>query len=119
MLPLQRPASSAFGLVMGLLAHAVGWPIVRGGTQRLAEALVGHLVSMGGQTRIGCEISSTADLPPHQAALLDLTPRQILNVAGGSLPESYRRQLQRYRYGPGVCKVDWALDGPIPWTAQA
>ena len=118
-LPLQRPASSAFGLVMGLLAHAVGWPIVRGGTQRLAEALVGHLVSMGGQTRTGCEISSTADLPPHHIALLDLTPRQILNVAGGSLPLSYRRQLQRYRYGPGVCKVDWALDGPIPWTAQA
>jgi phytoene dehydrogenase-like protein len=118
-LPLQRPASAAFGLVMCMLGHAVGWPIVRGGTQRLAEALVGYLSSLGGQTRTGCEISSTAELPAHQAALLDLTPRQILNVAGEPLPQSYRRQLQRYRYGPGVCKLDWALDGPIPWTAEA
>jgi phytoene dehydrogenase-like protein len=118
-LPLQRPASSAFGLVMCLLAHAVGWPIVRGGTRNLADALVGYFRSLGGEARTECEISSTVQLPPHRAALLDLTPRQILSVAGDTLPEGYRRQLQRYRYGPGVCKVDWALDGPIPWTAPA
>jgi phytoene dehydrogenase-like protein len=118
-LPLERPASSAFGLVMCLLAHAVGWPIVRGGTRHLADALVGYFTSLGGKARTECEISSTAQLPPHQAALLDLTPRQVLSLAGGTLPDSYRRQLQRYRYGPGVCKVDWALKGPIPWTAPA
>ena len=119
MLPLERPVSAAFGLVLGMLGHAVGWPIVRGGSQRLAEALVAYLGSLGGQTRTCSEIASLAEVPRHRAALLDLAPRQILRLDGAVLPGPYRRQLARYRYGPGIFKVDWALDRPIPWTAEA
>jgi phytoene dehydrogenase-like protein len=118
-LPLERPASAAFGLVLAMLAHAVGWPIVRGGSQKLADALVGHLQALGGEVRTSCRISSLSELPAHRAALLDLTPRQVIEVAGTALPPGYRRQLARYKYGPGVFKMDWALDAPIPWTSDA
>jgi phytoene dehydrogenase-like protein len=117
-LPLERPASAAFGLVLGMLAHAVGWPIVGGGTRRLAEALVAYLAALGGEVRTNCSVESVNTLPPHRVALLDVTPRQVDAIAGAALPDTYRRLLGRYRYGPGVCKVDWALDAPIPWTAQ-
>ena len=118
-LPLERPVSAAFGLVLGMLAHAVGWPIARGGTQRVADALVGYLGSLGGQTNTSMYVTSLSELPRHRAALLDLTPRQVLGIEGTELPKRYRRQLARYRYGPGVFKVDWALETPIPWTAEA
>jgi phytoene dehydrogenase-like protein len=118
-LPLERPVSAAFGLVLGMLAHAVGWPVVRGGTGRLAEALVAYLGSLGGHTRVNCRVDSLAELPRHRAALLDLVPRHILEIGDARLPAAYRGQLARYRHGPGVFKVDWALDAPIPWTAEA
>jgi len=119
MLPLERPVSAAFGLVLGMLGHAVGWPIVRGGSQRLAEALVAYLGTLGGHTRTRSQIDSLADVPRHRAVLLDLAPRQILTIGGAILPVAYRRQLARFRYGPGIFKVDWALDQPIPWIAEA
>jgi phytoene dehydrogenase-like protein len=117
MLSLDHPLSAAFGLVLGASAHAVGWPMARGGSQKLGGALASYLRSLGGEIVTRHPIESMDDLPPAQAVLFDLTPRQLLRIAGRRLPEGYRRQLARYRYGPGVFKVDWALDGPIPWRA--
>jgi phytoene dehydrogenase-like protein len=117
-LPLRAPASASFGLVLGLLGHAVGWPLVRGGSQRIADALAAHLRSLGGEIVTDAPVSSLDDLPSARAVLFDLTPRQILAIAGERLPARYRRSLSRYRYGPGVFKLDWALDGEIPWIAQ-
>jgi phytoene dehydrogenase-like protein len=119
MLPLERPVSTGFGLLLGLLAHAVGWPLARGGTQRVTDALIGYLRSLGGEVHTSTPVLALAELPAHEVALLNLTPRQVLSIAGSSLPERYCRVLRRFRYGPGVFKVDWALDGPIPWTASA
>jgi phytoene dehydrogenase-like protein len=118
MLSMRTPASAAFGLVLLMTAHAVGWPVARGGSQRLADALVDHLRSLGGTVETGRRVESLDELGPGAApVLLDVTPRQLLRIAGGRLPERYRRRLSRYRYGPGIFKLDWALDGPIPWTA--
>jgi phytoene dehydrogenase-like protein len=114
-LPLDRPITAAFGLAMFATAHTAGWPIVRGGTQRLAEALAAHLRSLGGEIVTGWEVRSLGELPPARVVLFDLSPRSILSIANQQLPNRYRRQLERYRYGPGVFKIDWALDGPIPW----
>jgi phytoene dehydrogenase-like protein len=116
-LPLERPVSAGFGLLLGLLGHVVGWPLARGGTQRVTDALIGCLRSLGGEVRTGTRVSSINELPAHELALLDLTPRQVLAVAGSRLPARYTRVLRRFRYAAGVFKVDWALDGPIPWTA--
>lgn len=116
-LPLERMGSAAFGLVLGTLGHVVGWPMPRGGSQAVADALAGHLAALGGTIRTGCPVRDLRQLPAARAVLLDLTPRQFLALAGDRLPARYRGQLQRYRYGPGVFKLDWALDGPIPWTA--
>jgi phytoene dehydrogenase-like protein len=118
-LPLERPATSGFGLVLTMLAHSVGWPMAKGGSQRIAEALAAYLRSMGGEIETGRPIGSLGELPAAPAYLLDITPRQLLCLAGDRLPDGYRRRLERYRYGPGVCKVDYALDGPIPWQAEA
>ncbi len=117
MLSLRTQASAAFGLVLALSAHRVGWPIARGGSQQLADALALHLRSVGGEIETGRPIATLNELPPAAATLLDVTPRQLLRVAGTRLPAGYRRRLSRYRYGPGVFKLDWALDGPIPWAA--
>ncbi|HET7038106.1 MAG TPA: NAD(P)/FAD-dependent oxidoreductase [Thermomicrobiaceae bacterium] len=118
MLPLERPPSAAFGLVLGLLGHAVGWPLVEGGTQRLAEALARHLTALGGEIVTGRRIESLDELAA-KTILFDLSPRQLEALAGERFPAAYRRQLRRYRYGPGVFKLDWALAGPIPWRAPA
>jgi phytoene dehydrogenase-like protein len=117
MLSLRAPVSAAFGLVLTLSAHAVGWPVARGGSQRLADALASHLRSLGGSVETGRPVESLDELPGDATTLLDVTPRQLLALAGARLPALYRRRLARYRYGPGVFKLDWALDGPIPWTA--
>jgi phytoene dehydrogenase-like protein len=123
MLPLDQPLSASFGLVLGLLAHAVGWPVARGGSGRIAEALEAEARSLGVEVETGHPVRSLAELPPARVVLLDLSPRAAAAVAGDRLPDGYRRRLEAYRYGPGVCKVDWALDGPIPWqdprTARA
>jgi phytoene dehydrogenase-like protein len=116
-MPLERRPSAAFGLILGILGHVVGWPFPRGGTQSLADALAAYLRSLGGEIETGVHVSSIDELPPARAVLCDVTPRQLLQIAGPRLPDGYRRQLQRYRYGPAAFKVDWALDGPIPWRA--
>lgn len=118
-MPLERLPSAAFGLLLGMLGHVVGWPLPRGGARRISEALALCLHTLGGEIRTGMHISSLDELPPARAVLCDVTPRQLLQIAGHRLPVGYRRQLQRYRYGPGAFKVDWALDGPIPWRAPA
>ncbi len=115
MLPLEAVASASFGLVLGLVAHAVGWPVVRGGTERLAEALVAELRRLGGEIETGVAVKDLGDVPPARAVLLDVTPRQLAAIGGDRLPARYRRTLERFRYGPGVFKIDWALDGPVPW----
>ncbi len=116
--PLDKRPTAAFGLLLGILGHAVGWPLVRGGSQRLADVLTSYLTSLGGEIRTNAPVASVDDLPPSRAVLLDVTPRQVLRLAGHRLPKSYRRQLERYRYGPGVFKMDWALDSAIPWRDE-
>lgn len=118
MISLREPASSAFALVLLLAAHRGGWPLARGGSASVADALVRRLRELGGEIRCGERADSLDRLPAARAVLLDLTPREVLRVTGERLPAGYRRWLGRYRYGPGVFKVDWALDGPIPWRAQ-
>ncbi len=117
MMPLERPPTASFGLVLGALAHLVGWPVARGGSQQIAGAMASYLRSLGGEIAVGQRVESLEDIPPARAILFDLTPRQIVQIAGERLPWGYRRQLGRYRYGPGVFKVDYALDGPVPWMA--
>jgi phytoene dehydrogenase-like protein len=118
MMPLSAPATAAFGLVLGLVAHAIGWPMARGGSQRIADALGAHLRSLRGEIAIGHAVRSRADLPDARAILFDTSPRQLVQVLGEELPSGYRRALSRFRYGPGVFKADYALDGPIPWRAE-
>jgi phytoene dehydrogenase-like protein len=119
MLPLSKPLTSAFGLLFVMIAQTVGWPFVEGGSARLTDALVSELTSLGGRMETGRWVTSLGDLPPARAVLLDVTPRQFVALAGDRLPARSRRELQRFRYGPGVCKVDWALSGPVPWQAPA
>jgi phytoene dehydrogenase-like protein len=114
-LPLRSPASASYAVVLGGLAHLTGWPVAVGGSQSIADALVSRLESLGGEVRTGHRVDSLDALPAARRVLLDLTPRQVLRVAGGWLPSAYRDRLSRYRYGPGVFKLDWALDGPVPW----
>ena len=114
---LRRSPTASFALVLALAAHAYGWPFARGGSQRIANALVWYLQSLGGRVETGREVGSVDELPPGMT-MLDLTPRGVIDVAGQRLPGRYLRSLRRYRYGPGVFKVDWALDGPVPWTAE-
>lgn len=119
MLRLGQPLSASFGLVLGLLAHAVGWPMARGGSGAIAAALEAEARSLGVEFVTGHRVDAIADLPPARAYLLDVTPRQVLAMTGDRLPAGYRRQLEGFRYGPGVFKIDWALDGPIPWRDPA
>ena len=116
-LPLERPPSAAFGLVLGAAAHAVGWPFPEGGAGRIADALADLVRARGGVLETCAEVRTLAELAPARAVLLDLTPRQVLRVADGRLPERYRHALARFRYGPGAFKVDYALSAPIPWRA--
>jgi phytoene dehydrogenase-like protein len=115
MLRLGQPLSSSFGLVLGMLAHGVGWPMARGGSGQIAAALEAEARSLGVEIETDRRVASLDELPAARAVLFDLTPRQVLAVAGDRLSPGYRRQLEGFRYGPGVHKLDWALDGPIPW----
>ena len=119
MLPLSRALTGAVGLTLGVLGHDVGWPMARGGSQAIADALVAHLRELGGEVETGRRVTSLAELGDARTVLLDVTPRQFLALAGDGLPSVYRRRLEGYRYGPGVFKLDWALDAPIPWRAEA
>jgi phytoene dehydrogenase-like protein len=118
MLPLEEATTAAIALVLGILAHAVGWPVTRGGSQAISNALAGYLESLGGEVITGQEVTSLENLPSTKAVLLDVTPRQVLKICGDHLPAAYRRKLGAYRYGPGVCKVDYALSEPIPWKVK-
>lgn len=118
-LPLERPLSGAFGLILGALAHVAGWPVARGGSGAVSAALVSYLRRIGGDIVTGCAINSLAELPAARIVMFDLTARQLERIAGDKLPPGYRRRLAEYRYGPGVFKIDWGLDAPIPWQAEA
>ena len=115
LLPLDRRPSAAFGLVLGAMAHVAGWPLPRGGSQRVSDALAGCLRSLGGEIVTSSRVDSIDALPPARAVFCDVSPKPLLRIARDRLPQWYRRRLERYRYGMGAFKVDWALDGPIPW----
>ena len=115
MLPLERRPTAGVGLVLTLMAHVAGWPLPKGGAQSISNALAAYFRSLGGEIVTSHAVSSLDELPPARAILCDLSPRPFLRVAGARLPARYRRALEGYRYGMGVFKVDWALDGPIPW----
>jgi phytoene dehydrogenase-like protein len=116
-LPLDRAGTASFGLVFPLSAHAIGWPCAKGGSQSIVDALASYLRSLGGEIRTSWPVQSLRDGPESRAVIFDVTPRQLARIAGRDLPSGYLRRLERFRYGPGVFKVDWALDGPIPWRA--
>jgi phytoene dehydrogenase-like protein len=118
MLPLERIASGAFGIVIGATAHAAGWPFPKGGAGALSQAMIAYFQSLGGELLTGFKVDRPEQLPEFRAALFDVAPKNLLGIFGERLPASYRRTLSRYRYGPGVCKVDYALDGPVPWAAE-
>lgn len=119
LMPMSKAPSAAFGLMLAVAGHGAGWPIARGGSQAIADALAGLLQHHGGQIVTNSPVRSLSPFADAAAIVLDLSPKQVLAIAGEELPPSYRRQLERFRYGPGVFKVDWALSEPIPWTAPA
>jgi len=116
-LPLEALGSAAIAWMLAIAGHSVGWPIPRGGSQRIAEALASYFKSLGGEIITNTRVRSLHDLADAAPILLDVTPRQFLDIAGAQLPASFERKLRSYRYGPGVFKIDWALSRPIPWTA--
>jgi phytoene dehydrogenase-like protein len=116
---LDKPVTAAFGLMLAMLGHAIGWPLPRGGSQRIANALACNLGELGGEIVTGQHISSLDQLPPARVVIFDVTPRQFVHIAANVLPASYKQKLEKYRYGPGVFKLDWALEGPIPWNAES
>jgi phytoene dehydrogenase-like protein len=117
-LPFDRAATAAIGLVLMLAGHAHGWPFPRGGSENIARALTGYFESLGGEIETNRPVRSLRELPASRAVLFDVTPRQLVEIAGDELPSGYKQRLAKYRYGPGVFKVDWALDGPIPWRSD-
>ena len=116
-MPLDKSITAGFGLMLGVLGHAVGWPIPLGGSQSLANALAAYFVSLGGEILTHTKIEHMSEIPPADAILFDLTPKQLLTIVD-DFPLSYRKRLEKYRYGPGVFKIDWALSQPIPWKAK-
>jgi phytoene dehydrogenase-like protein len=119
MLPLDRALTAGVGLALGAMCHIAGWQLPCGGAQSITSALVGHLRSLGGEVVADSPVTSIDALPPARVVLCDLSPKPLLRIAGHRFPAWYRRKLERYRYGMGVFKVDWALSAPIPWTADA
>ncbi len=118
MLPIDRIATAAFGLMLAMLIHSVGWPFALGGSQKIVDAMASHLISQGGRIETGCPVDSLMEASQYGICMLDITPRQILSLDDGLLPQDYKEQLDRYRYGPGVYKLDLAMDAPIPWRAK-
>ncbi|MEP6834795.1 MAG: NAD(P)/FAD-dependent oxidoreductase, partial [Gemmatimonas sp.] len=119
MVPLDQISTAGYGLGLIISAHAVGWPVARGGSQALCNALASYLRTLGGEIVADTRVTSLAELPKARAILCDVTPRQFLQIAGGNVPSGYAEKLARYRYGPGVFKMDWALNAPVPWRAEA
>ncbi len=118
MQPLSSPFTAGFGIVLGLLAHAVGWPVVEGGSARVVEALINQIEAAGGKVHSGTKVGSLAELPADAVKLLDVSPKGLLSLAGDRLPSRVRDAMSRFRYGPGIFKLDWALSGPVPWSAE-
>jgi len=118
-LPLTQPLTAAMAVMFAVTAHAIDWPVAEGGTQTITRALVSHLRSLGGALETGRRIARLDELPAARVVLFDTSPDQLARIAGDALPAGYRRRLGRYRYGPGAFKLDWALDGPIPWRDPA
>ncbi len=116
-MPFQEPASAAIGLTLTCAGHSVGWPIARGGSQSITNALSSYFQSIGGAVLANARVGSLGELPGDALVLCDISPRELLKIAGSALPHWFSRKLERFRYGPGAFKVDWALDRPIPWTA--
>jgi len=114
-LPLERRPSAGFGLALAVLGHAVGWPVARGGSASFAEALVERVRGLGGTIVTGSRVD---ELPRDRLVLADVVPRELSRLGGGRFPDRYERRLRSYRHGPGAFKLDWALDGPIPWRAE-
>lgn len=117
-LALDLPATAAFGLVLLTLGHAGGWPIPRGGSQKISDAMAAFLKKLGGEIVTGVRVESIESLPESACVLFDVTPRQLLQIIGKHLPSSFSNKLSKYRYGPAAFKMDWALDGPVPWRAS-
>jgi phytoene dehydrogenase-like protein len=113
---LDAPATAGFGLLLGGLAHLVGWPLAAGGSQSIADALIAVLRSLGGEVVTDRWVTSVDDLPPSKVVLADTSPGAVVRILGDRLASRYVRRVGRFRHGPGVFKVDWALDGPVPWT---
>jgi phytoene dehydrogenase-like protein len=118
LVPLSFTGTGGYGLALAISAHAGGWPVVRGGSQNLADALAAILRSRGGEIVTGTTVASLSELPPARAIVCDVTPWQLIQLAGDRLPSAYRRRLERYRHGPGVFKMDWTLREPVPWRAS-
>jgi phytoene dehydrogenase-like protein len=118
LVPLEYAATAGYGLGLLMAAHAVGWPVVRGGSQNAANAMASYLRSLGGEIVTGERVESLAQLPKARVVLADVTPRQLLALAGDRAPAGYRRRLERFRYGPAVFKMDWVLNAPVPWRAK-
>jgi phytoene dehydrogenase-like protein len=117
-LPLESPGSSAFGLVLGAAGHAVGWPIPRGGSQSISNALAKYLIELGGKIEIDRRIQNLDQLPKSRVTLFDTTVWQFLRIAGDRLPNRYRRRVEDFKHAPGIFKIDYALSSPIPWKAD-
>jgi phytoene dehydrogenase-like protein len=115
-LPLTAPLTAALALLFALTGHVEDWPVARGGSHRVSKALASYLVSLGGRIQTGRHIERLDELPSSRVVLFDTAPEGLRRIAAEALPEGYRGRLGRYRYGPGVFKLDWALDGPIPWA---
>src|SRR5262249_36157015 len=118
-LPLEALGSASFGLVLGMAGHVVGWPLPRGGSQSISEALAGYLRELGGTIELDRSITHLQQLPSASVVMLDRKPWQLVRIAGARLPSSYRSRLERFKHAPGVFKMDYALSAPIPWTADA
>jgi phytoene dehydrogenase-like protein len=115
MLPLDWKGTASFGMMLCITGHAVGWPLARGGSRSIAAALASYLRELGGVIETDSPVRDVRELPPARAVLFDVTPRQLLSIAGQRLPSRYRRQLERFQYGPGAFKMDWVLSEPVPW----
>src|SRR5881398_2300274 len=117
-LPLEAPASSAFALVLGLAGHTVGWPIPRGGSQQIANALASYLRELGGSIEVNCRVETLKQLPKSRAVLLDISVWEFLRITGEQLPAGYRRRLRSFRHAPAIFKIDYALSEPVPWKSE-
>lgn len=118
-LPLEQMLTAAVGLMLGIAGHAVGWPLPRGGAQRISDALAAYLQSLGGEVVTGWRVETLDELPPARAYLFDTAPRHLARICGARLPPRFHAKLERFRHGPGVFKLDWALSGPIPWRVDS